>query len=159
MKQKIKKFIKKRFLRSEKEKRLSFMQQNKPFEKMNFLTAGDCIVVAIWLYKSASRYRRIAKKSLKYHSRVIPQADKLRYKTFFFGRCIKIVKRTGLVELRAYCGKVGMNLTFFLKAPNFIDIYIMDFHRRFRFYNKNSHSKLYRYKFEYIRKKKRQKEY
>jgi hypothetical protein len=84
---------------------------------------------------------------------------KCRFCNVFYGRCIKINKRAKKIELRSYCGDIGVKLSFFVGSPNLINFYVLNYHRRFKYKNENTRAKLYRFVDDYISKMKRLKNY
>lgn len=126
--------------------------------KLKILKAGDSILVFLWLLSSTTLYRRVSKKDLVYYGRVVG-STRSRYLSIFSGRCVRVVKKTRAVQVRSYCKNDGINLIFFANSPNFINLEILNLHKRFRRRNKNKRSRLYHYINNHVSKLKRLREY
>lgn len=127
-------------------------------KKLKILKAGDSVLVFLWLLNSTTLYRRVSKKDLVYYGRVVG-STKSRYLSIFAGRCVRVLKKIKAFQVRSYCKSDGVNLIFFTNSPNFVNLEILNFHRKFRKRNKNKRSRLYSYINNHISKLKRLREY
>jgi len=119
---------------------LNFKLENKNF--FSKLQAGNFAFVCLFLYSSATKFRRVAKRDFRYHGRAERSRSNNRFLIYFTGLCLRkgycSSNKNAYVLLRSVYKKEGMCFLFYLNSPNFIYLEIL------KKTNNNSHACLKR---------------